>query len=249
MLLAEINGKPCPEVEGVEDLITSAVFGHLRLVAPPVFWKNLLQRARTVESESRSLSHVLRARDLAIDQYSSLKIHFWPWFPGFGEPDLLLHFESLSSPPLLVMIEVKLNSGKSSTGESDQLAKYLRLLRHEPSLEVFGVSTDLRFLIYLTRNFAVRDMKESLLAAGSPPEWLFGLRWNDILEVAVDERSNDPLLAEVADFLLRRGLQAFSGVEADLAEVTAPGHFYFCKYFGNAVVLTVSELEGSFYGH
>ena len=58
MLLAEIHGKPCPEVEGIEDLITSAVFGHLRQVAPPLFWKDLFRRARTVAPNAQTLLSV-----------------------------------------------------------------------------------------------------------------------------------------------------------------------------------------------
>jgi len=34
MLIAEIHGKRFPEAEGQEDWLTSAVFGHLRHIAP-----------------------------------------------------------------------------------------------------------------------------------------------------------------------------------------------------------------------
>ena len=168
MLLAEINGKSCPEVEGIEDLITSAVFGHLRLVAPPIFWKELFRRARTVAPGSKSLQSVLQSHDLDVDRYNRVDVQFWKYFANYGEPDLLVRFESPESPPFMVLIEVKLNSGKSSVGEYDQLATYLRLLRDESLLTELHVSIEHRYLIYLTRSFATEELKESLLAAGSP---------------------------------------------------------------------------------
>ena len=50
MLIAEIHGKRFPEAEGQEDWLTSAVFGHLRHIAPGAFWADLLDRARTLET-------------------------------------------------------------------------------------------------------------------------------------------------------------------------------------------------------
>jgi hypothetical protein len=50
LLIAEIHGKRLPEAEGQEDWLTSAVFGHLRHVAPGAFWADFLDRARTVRT-------------------------------------------------------------------------------------------------------------------------------------------------------------------------------------------------------
>ena len=143
---------------------------------------------------------------------------------------------------------MKLNSGKSSVGEYDQLATYLRLLRDESLLTELHVSIEHRYPIYLTRSFATEELKESLLAAGSPPACMFGLEWNDILEAAHRERSSNPLLAEVADFLVRRDMQRFSGMKAEWLEMTATGAFYGGKYFHPANVQDMNDLEGSFYG-
>ena len=248
MLLAEINGKPCPEVEGIEDLITSAVFGHLRLVAPPVFWKELFRRARTAGPRSSSLLSVLQSDGLDVDRYSRVQVHFWKTFGKYGEPDLLVRFESSDSSPFLVLIEVKLNSGKSGVGEYDQLAKYFRLLQDEAELAQFQISTSHRYLVYLTRNFASEELRASLLAAGSPSTRMFGVEWNDVLQAAHSERSSNHLLGEIADFLERRGMQRFSGMNASWSGMTVSGAFYRDQYFHHGDVPEMSGSKGSFYG-
>src|SRR5690348_4646810 len=113
MLLAEINGKSFRDIEGLEDLLTSAVFGHLRLVRPPVFWLALLDRARTVERHSRTLSQVLASAGVDASQFSGVRVRFWRYFAGYGEPDLLVHLFGADGLSITILIEVKLHAGKS----------------------------------------------------------------------------------------------------------------------------------------
>jgi hypothetical protein len=91
MLIAEIHGKRFPEAEGQEDWLTSAVFGHLRHIAPGAFWANLLDRARTV-GKGVSLYSRIHADGIRLNQYSKLTIHFWKSWENYGEPDLILCF-------------------------------------------------------------------------------------------------------------------------------------------------------------
>ncbi len=210
MLLAEINGEGCPEIEGIEDLITSAVFGHLRLVSPQMFWGDLFRRARTAYESEKSLDTVLTSKGIEMSAYHAIKAQFWRNYTGYGEPDLLLRFSEPNVPAFVLLIEVKLNSGKSSFGEDDQLAKYLRLLQDDACQSIGPSRPDLRFLIYLTRSYQAAELQESLLAAGESAfqERAFGLEWNDILYAAYDNQTANPLLGEVAAFLKRRGFAA-----------------------------------------
>jgi hypothetical protein len=138
MLLAEIRGHASEDVENKEDYLTSAVFGHLRYLPPKVFWQDLFSRASTLPSsgEATSLDQMAFRRGQSISNYSHLQIHFWPFHPIYGEPDILLTFTGDNLEPLVVIIEVKLWSEKSSEGEKDQLAKYLALLDDLNSLNV-----------------------------------------------------------------------------------------------------------------
>jgi len=248
MLIAEINGKVCPDVEGIEDLLTSAVFGHLRMVRPPLFWADLLRRARTVAPDSKSLLTVLRSQGIEIERYDQIHMQFWRMFADYGEPDLLVQFASPDSPTFLLLIEIKLNSGKSGLGERDQLAKYLRLLRDDASLADSSVPIESRFLVYLTRSFAADEIRESMTASGLRSASMFGLEWNDILDAAYQSRLHDPLLAEVAEFLARRGLQRFSGMKPVHLDITTNGQFYRNRYLDPGDVYDMSDVEGSFYG-
>lgn len=152
MLVAEIRGKTVPELEGIEDLITSSVFGHLRLVPPSAFWTDMFSRAKTVEGQSQTLTGNLQDKGFFVDQYERLDVIFWPNFDIYGEPDLLLTFSGGPQEPLLVLIEVKLNAGKSSRGEQDQLARYLRLLDDADCVPVLPSRPELRVLIFSQGN-------------------------------------------------------------------------------------------------
>ena len=133
MLLAEIHGKFYRDLEDIEDLQTSAVFGHLRLVQPPLFWLALLDRARTAEHPSRTLSQVLASAGVDSSKFSRVRVRFWRYFPGYGEPDLLVQLFGEHVTSITILIEVKLHAGKSGTGEFDQLARYLALLNDPPA--------------------------------------------------------------------------------------------------------------------
>lgn len=81
MLLAELHGKRCPDVEGSEDMLTSAVFGHLRLVPPDLFWVPLLQRARLAGSTQHLLAW-LQGNGVDLALYQRLQYEFLAHVPG-----------------------------------------------------------------------------------------------------------------------------------------------------------------------
>jgi len=248
MLLAEINGKPCPEVEGLEDLITSTVFGQLRLIAPPRFWPELFRRARTAETPDRSLSDVLLGLNTDAYLYTQVEIQFWRSFFDYGEPDLIAYFTGDKVQPLLVLIEVKLNSGKSGIGERDQLARYLSLFDDRQCVPEWPCDVDRRFLLYLTRSFASDDLHDSVSASKSVNARgrMFGLEWNDLLEVANGQRLGNDLLGEVADFLKRRGFEKFAGFGAVPLSAIPNGSFYGTRYYKDVPILGLA-VGGNFY--
>ncbi len=250
MLLAEINGKSCPEVEGLEDLITSAVFGQLRLIDPPRFWPELFGRAKTVETPGRSLSDVLLSLNTDPSLYTQIEIRFWRSLFDYGEPDMLVHFTGNTVPPLMVLIEVKLNSGKSGFGERDQLARYLSLLDDPRCVPEWSCDVHRRVLLYLTRSFAADDLNESVTASKvvDARGRMFGLEWNDILEVANAQRLGDDLLGEVADFLMRRGFEKFAGFDVAALSTIPSGNFYQTNYFTDTLSFDCTDRD-AFYGN
>jgi hypothetical protein len=226
MLIAEIRGHASVDIEKNEDYLTSAVFGHLRYVPPKIFWQDLFSRASSLASSgaATSLDQVVFKRSQSLSNYSNLEIYFWPFHPIYGEPDMLLSFTGDKLEPLVVIIEVKLWSEKSSEGEKDQLAKYLALLDDLTSLNVVVPSTDLRALVYLTLQDSRAEILESLkVRANSPADChrTFRLGWQDVLvsaEIASrgSEGFHKSILCDVSEFLRRRGYEYFTGFSQDI---------------------------------
>lgn len=249
MLLAEIHGKRLPAAEEQEDWLTSAIFGHLRLISPPIFWEQLFNRAKLPSASGRSLVSELKQRGLHFDRYSEVETRFWRCFPVYGEPDLLLRFTGSGILPLVVVIEVKLNSGKSGAGSNDQLVRYLRLLKDKDQIPEWNVE-DHRMVLYLTRSFARQEMNESLALSPDDDCNLFGLEWRDVLETAQICAESNVLLKEVYRFLRGRGFEAFHGFRTPLLPSPLPsGRFYGYKYFQSAVgsLLDHGSAPGRFY--
>ena len=255
MLIAEIHGKRFPEAEGQEDLLTSAVFGHLRHIAPGLFWPDLLDRAH-MASERISLGSRIRAAGVQLWHYPKLEIRFWEQCGRYGEPDLILHFSGGAQPSLIVVIEVKLDSGKSGSGGDDQLKRYLQFLNDSSALRDFPAPPSLRFLVYLTRAFSKLEIEESVrisVQAGIKDAGarIFGLQWQDVLESAEANADSHELLDEVARFLKIREFEAFRGFRSPPAGLNLPsGAFYGRTYFARenpAFQLDPSQ-GGKFYG-
>jgi hypothetical protein len=194
MLLAEIHGKRLPEIEGSEDYLTSAVFGHLRLIPPYVFWKRLFQRAKNVGDPPVSLADDSRHMGVEFQRFTNLSVDFWRNCSDFGEPDLLLRFTGPGVCSLIVLIEVKLDSTKSGVREDDQLKKYLSLLDDRAALREWMSDDDLRYVVYLTRSFAKVELQESIAASGKLDAerrmlvWTGEMCWRLLSESRMEER-------------------------------------------------------------
>ena len=221
MLLAEIHGKTVQVARDSEDYLTSTVFGHLRYVPPSFFWPDLLAAAKGVPGPDgeTSLRDTLAGVGIDAAKYERLEARFWRSHPTLGEPDLLLLFSGGPQQPLVVMVEAKLWAGKSGVEENDQLVRYLGVL---DGLDAVGLSVPLgagRYLVYLTPRESQAEVEESLAWSDNPQRErgrLFRLRWQDVLAAARRSSADAPepartILADVAAFLSRLGLEYFSG--------------------------------------
>jgi hypothetical protein len=225
VLLAEIRGKTLKEALNDEDYLTSEIFGHLRYVPPSVFWQSVLSKAKNLPltGAAESLANVLAGDGHNISEYSRLVIHFWPYHAKFGEPDAILVFEETGLTPLVIVLEVKLNALKSSTGELDQLGKYLDLLENLDALSVRLPPSKLKVVIYLTLLDSRQEIRETLSSRGnraSDMRRLFRLRWQDICDCAesgavLSKALPKVVLQDVAAFLKGRGYDFFDGFRQD----------------------------------
>lgn len=243
MLLAENHGHVVPEATGNEDYLTSAVFGHLRYVRPSIFWEEFLSRAvgLPVADDEPSLLDVLTASQLRLRDYTSLDIRFWPTHSKLGTPDMLLCFSGPGIDPCVLIIEAKLWSGKSGTGEKDQLFRYLQLLENLEELDLPLSAEQLRsaeaFLLYLTPRESLPELHDTVKMCGEGSFlWrrLFRAQWQDIVlaaEASYQEadRLDGMILRDVSAFLKVRNLEYFRG-------------------FTSTPFPSMSKADGSFYG-
>lgn len=220
MLLAEIHGHRIPEVSNSEDYLTSAVFGHLRYLPPSIFWHQLFAYALSMPGVSdATLAENLDRRGIDITQFRVIEACFWAMHSLYGCPDLILVFKGSTLEPLVIVIEAKLWSQKSGTGEFDQIARYLHLLDDASTINPRLPDAFSSALIYLTEHDSVAELEESVEAfgeAGKARKRIFRLQWQDIA-LAAKESSRQAagaerlILEDIAKFLSRRNLEYFTG--------------------------------------
>ena len=150
MITALCRGKLTRELEGMEDLLTSAVFGRLKYLEPDRGLVPFLSYAkyRNGEAALPPASEITRA-----------EYKFWPWWQYAdcrgAEPDVVLELETVTGGRYTVLIEAKYRSGKSSEAEldttvpSDQLGREWDNLAH-----ACADSGSSPVMIYLTADFA-----------------------------------------------------------------------------------------------
>lgn len=159
MLLAQLHHKLSRPEEQSEDLLTSNVFGAFKYSANLEILRRFLERARFFGS----------GLPLTIGEVRACKYRFWPWLCGVemvgAEPDVVLLLTNDEGKKILVGVEAKYRSGKSSkpTNEgppNDQLAREWLVLR----AEMQRVGADSFYLVYLTADFGMprKDISESL---------------------------------------------------------------------------------------
>lgn len=127
--------------------------------------------------------------------------------PG-AEPELVLTFRRSHGPDLLVLVEAKLLSGKSSYPSSDgpvtdQLGKYwLRLLREAAATRAVPIG-----VVYVTRGAAfpfdeIEETQLELIKKGYAPAPIYWLSWRTFCEVVSQEtRAKHRVLNEVVQLL------------------------------------------------
>jgi hypothetical protein len=203
-----------------------------------------------VSEVATNLQSELENEGISLPSECDFEVKFWPSYSGYGEPDLLLRFSGDGTRSLLLIIEVKLYSGKSECGSNDQLKRYYDLLQDKAALGSLIADDPVTALIYLTERYAADELRESVTCSKQPfaSRRMFSLQWQDILESAEGlSPGENSLLGEVAGFLKSRGFERFRGF-SQIKELSgkASGHFYSSQYF-QQIKFKATPI-GSFYG-
>ncbi len=229
MIFAEIHGKLgdgySRASDRSEDLLTSTAFGLLRYLPPGRGLIQLLRRARVVTQAADDIYIEQSPTWLRLDDNADIEVEFWPSLGESGQPDLRLTLTGTQNQREVILIEVKLHSGKSQLVrdddlvddkeleedggvdlpiDPDQLIRYYRAQEH---------GTDGRVsLIYLTAHTV--PPREDLLASLRPGMRLAWLSWTDVWAVAHDARDQSLAAADLSDLLHHKGLSTFDGFSA-----------------------------------
>ncbi len=219
MLQALLHGKLSSEQENMEDVLTSNVFGLLRYVPASDGLFPLLARAEAVNG-SRPLACLQDDEGgLAV---GAADFDFWPFYDEPDckpcEPDVVIHVRNPHGRGLLILIEAKHLSGKSSEATegdkhpNDQLAReWDNLVRVAE-----GKHAD-PFLIYLTASFGVpvSEIDASVAEYRSKrkddvrPPAILALSWRHIPETF--RRSENVILRDLCEMAERFGFRYFHG--------------------------------------
>lgn len=210
MFEAEIKGK-IPEIENMEDILTSTVFGLMKYVSEKKFLLNIINQAKTIFDESLEDC-------CTIDLYNyTPEIIFWKKIPVFGEPDLIIKFHTPDKPDVLLCIEVKYYSLKTGEGEDDQLVRYFE------ALDLAASYTDSIFLgiIYLTKYPVRKELMDTLhyikmKGFSNFEKKLFHLRWFEItntikeFDTSVLNEQDGLILKDILEYLIYKNLVEFT---------------------------------------
>jgi hypothetical protein len=225
MIFAELRGKLQADSgnadDHAEDLLTSTVFGLLRYIAPAEGLLAVLRRARAVTME-RDAGWLDTAR------VATVKVDFWPHWPGYGEPDVLLTLLDAERKPLVVvLVEAKFHApakelARTDSPDGEQLVRYWQGLQ---SLAEVRSGADAR-LIYLSRHAVppADDLAEPVRRVSDMQ--LAWLSWRDIWEVAQGLRETSLPAADVARLLAFKGLNHFNGFRAGSWQVPPVAQFW-----------------------
>lgn len=215
MLDALLHDQLSRKQENLEDILTSNVFGLLKYLPAEKGLLPFLAGAEDIDGEM-PLAFLSDVQGVTEHQYE-----FWPsWQKGDANsciPDLVLRLAWPNAKPLLVVIEAKFHSEKSSfpdpnsAAPTDQLAK-----EWDNGVRVAQAGGREPWLVYITTNAGrpVRDLRESIDEYNAkrndeqPPRILW-LSWRRISDVFWD--STDPILVDLVRLAKHLNLVSFSG--------------------------------------
>lgn len=233
MIQAILHGK-LPELENVEDLLTSTVFGTLRYLPPGDALIPFLEKAVLYDQNRTRLCQYLPVKGINLRNYQTVSYVFWPRVPVHGEPDLILLFSNNKEeePDLLIVVEAKFKSSKSGTGEHDQLKMYYKAIHkhlcefYQQEIAAFtGIIGPIIYLTTMEANEEVEDTKRELkkeeIQMIHP---IFHLRWQLLYKVLEQApMATQPvyslIVLDLLSYLKYLNLQEFAGITFPTDEI------------------------------
>jgi hypothetical protein len=244
MTIAELYGKISRTGENLseqlEDLLTSDVFSTCRYISPETLLLPFLYQAKRQDH--------LPLKEFFVSNISRVEYFFWPRLQR-SEPDLLVSLELSSGSYVLILIEAKYFSPKSSSPLSevelelaetprDQLAReYFDLLDVHKFLKIPESKVSGRALVYVTahRSIPTDSLKESVeeimhFFSENHEVNIFWTSWFELHPIISKTNTcqdwERPILQDLQLLLERKHLIRFMGFTLETAQKIDLGSIY-----------------------
>lgn len=226
MIQAVFKGKSLG-YEWKEDILTSTVFGILKCIRPDMLLIPFIESAFLYNEQRTQLWETLFSEGIELRCYREIEYVFWTWNQNYGEPDLILifrnHIHGLED--LLLVVEAKFKSGKSGTGEKDQLARYYEAINSDidnfAESSVSSFKGRKGFIVYLTETKAYLDIETSNKIIQTKhqevEEIVFHLRWHQLSKTIEKMYQfytlfEKTMVDDLIKYMDKLGLRDFSGI-------------------------------------
>ncbi|MGG3805344.1 hypothetical protein [Metabacillus fastidiosus] len=234
MIAAELNGKIPSELQNFEDLLTSSVIGLFQYLSSHSYFQSVLESSVNLNGHQLTF-------DSPVKECSFV---FWPKLEN-SEPDVLLRLKTESDSEILICIEAKYWSNKSSiedqsidlqdrtNSQRDQLAREIEDIHKVNCLRYLNINKSKLnsiILIYLTNHTYLprEEILESILHVNGvhfQKGQLYWLTWREIHH-SISKIKNFltlqdlKLLNDLKKLLEKKGLQSFNGFQHHVEEVS-----------------------------
>lgn len=186
MIEAVLHGKLTREEEGMEDLLTSNVFGLMKYLCPKAALIPFLSLAKNLEDHELA--------DLLEDGFEIERLRFWPFLAHpdcIGcEPDVDILLRGKDGERTWILIEAKYQSGKSSAALDEDKRPNDQLAREFDNLKKLSQQLDIErcAVVYLTTDYVCprgaleESINEYEKKRGFRPD-IYWLSWRMLFDV------------------------------------------------------------------
>jgi hypothetical protein len=218
MLQAQLRGKLTRREEDLEDLLTSNVFGSIKYIP---YEDGLLPLLYSCINDNGD------APIHALQPISLVDYEFWPWLQEANcegcEPDVLITIQFINGQKMLILVEAKYLSDKSSEANEaeapkDQLAREwdnLTSLAHRKKAT--------QILLYVTADIgypkkSIKDSCQEYMQKRKKDMRVFWISWRKLPNLFANKRED--ILSDLVEVLKRQGLTFFQGIpKLDLIDI------------------------------
>lgn len=207
MLAAQLRGKLTRKEEDLEDLLTSNVFGSIKYTDSE---KGLIPLLAAAE-DSNGFNPLRSLPDI-----SDVTYEFWPYLDGGDgnacEPDVLIRITRETKHQIILLVEAKYKSGKSSEADdgiepNDQLAREWDILTMREKAAT-------PYLLYVTADFSYpnKDIEEAQSEFEKKRNGRLNVVWISWRKLPTILNDDEPMLKDIIEILRKQGLTFFEGI-------------------------------------